>query len=134
MNLRIRGVGRALLGTLGFAATVAATGCGGSKNNYPDSSVHFDARADRNNTIDAGTRPPPAVGDGVSTLATGAAFLVGFGSDSCTNQDPPSGDRWCAFTMPSSFLGGNDLWVVNVTKAAAGTAIRCDVSDLNCLL
>ncbi len=137
MNLRTRRVSRALLGTLGFAVTVAGAGagCGGSHNNYPDSSVHFDARPGTGGgSGDAGVRPTPVVGDGVTTLASGAAFLVGVGDDSCTNQDPPSGDRWCAFTMPSNFIGGDDLWVINVTKAAAGTPIKCDVSDLNCLL
>jgi hypothetical protein len=136
MNLRTRGRCRALLGTLGIAVIVAGAGagCGGSHNNYPDSSVHFDARSGTGGgSGDAGMRPTPPVGDGVTTLATGAAFLVGIGDDSCTNQDPPSGDRWCAFTMPSTFAGGNDLWVINVTKAAAGTQIKCDVSDLNCL-
>ena len=105
------------------------------QHNYPDSSVHFDARPGTGGVSgDAGVRPTPVVGAGVTTLASGAAFLVGVGEDSCTNQDPPSGDRWCAFTMPSSFIGGDDLWVINVTKAAAGTPIKCDVSDLNCLL
>lgn len=138
MNLRTRGGSRALLGTLGIAVIVAGAGagagCGGSHNNYPDSSVHFDARPGTGGgSGDAGVRPTPAVGDGVTTLATGAALLIGSGDNSCTNQDPPSGDRWCAFTMPSTFAGGNDLWVINVTRAAAGTAIKCDVSDLNCL-
>ncbi len=143
MNLRARGSCRAIFGTLGLAVAVtgAGSGCGGGgsgggnkNNNYPDSSVHFDSSTGGNNA-DTGTRTIPPVGDGVTTLASGAAFLVGLGDNSCTNQDPPSGDRWCAFTMPSSsFLGGNDLWVIDVTKAAAGTAIRCDVSDLNCLL
>jgi hypothetical protein len=136
MNLRTRGRCRAFLGTLGIAVIVAGAGagCGGSHNNYPDSSVHFDARSGTGGgSGDAGVRPTPPVGDGVTTLATGAAFLVGSGGDSCTNQDPPSGDRWCAFTMPSTFAGGNDLWVIDVTKAAAGTQIKCDVSDLNCL-
>lgn len=135
MNLRIRGVSRALVGMLGLAVTVAGAGCGGGHNNYPDSSVHFDARPGTGGgSGDAGVRPTPVIGDRVATLASGAAFLVGSGSDSCTSQDPPSGDRWCAFTMPSNFAGGDDLWVINVTKAAAGTPIKCDVSDLNCLL
>ena len=139
MNLRTRGDSRALLGTLGMAVIVAGAGagagCGGShNNNYPDSSLNFNARPGTGGgSGGAGVRPTPAVGDGVTTLANGAAFLVGTGDNSCTNQDPPSGDRWCAFTMPSTFAGGNDLWVINVTKAAAGTAIKCDVSDLNCL-
>jgi len=136
MTLATRGDSRALLGTLGIAVIVAGAGagCGGSHNTYPDSSVHFDARSGTGGVSgDAGVRPTPPVGDGVTTLASGAALLIGVGDDSCTSQDPPSGDRWCAFTMPSTFAGGNDLWVINVSKAAAGTAIKCDVSDLNCL-
>src|SRR5262249_57230927 len=40
---------------------------------------------------------------------------------------------WCAFTKPGSQLGFDELWVINVTKAAAGTPIRCDTTDSNCL-
>jgi hypothetical protein len=136
MDLWTRGGRRAILGTIGLVVAAAVAGCGGSHNSYPDASVFFDARPDTGNTVDAGVRPPPPVGDGVKLLAPGPALLVGIGSDSCTNQDPPSGDRWCAFALPSTFLGGTDLWAINVTHAMAapGGQIHCDVSDLDCLL
>jgi hypothetical protein len=137
MDLWTRGGRRAILGTIGLVAAAAVAGCGGSHNPYPDASVFFDARSDTGNAVDAGVRPPPVVGDGVTQLAAGSALLVGLGSDSCTNQDPPSGDRWCAFALPSaSFPGRTDLWAINVSRAISLPAkqIHCDVSDLDCLL
>jgi hypothetical protein len=77
----------------------------------------------------------PSVGPGAQALVTGdQLLLVGNGPDSCTNQDPAVGDRWCAFARPSTFLGGTDLWVINVSKAVGGKAIQCNASDLDCLL
>jgi hypothetical protein len=135
MQRRTRADHRAILGTVGLAVAFGASACGGGGHGrYPDASPQFDAQGGGGSTVDAGTRPPPAVGNDVTALASGPAFLVGSGTDSCTNQDPPSGDRWCAFTLPSSFPGGDDLWVINVTQAMAGKPIKCDVSDLNCLL
>src|SRR4029079_2188926 len=51
----------------------------------------------------------------------------------CTNQVPYSTDRWCAFTKPATSLGNNELWVINATQAAAGTVIKCNTTDPNCL-
>ena len=133
MHLWTGGGRRAILGTIGLVAAAAVAGCGGSHNSYPDASVFFDGRPD-NGGAGGAVRPPPPVGDGVKVLAPGPALLIGIGSDSCTSQDPPSGDRWCAFALPSTFLGGTDLWAINVTHAIAGKQIRCDVSDLDCLL
>jgi hypothetical protein len=139
MQLRSRGGCRATLGTFGLAVVaLAAQACGSSATRYPDASVDFDAKGDAprvdtgTTTPDAGS--PPVVGPGSRALVTGPALLVGNGPDSCTNQEQATGDRWCAFARPSTFLGATDLWVVNVSKAAAGTSIKCDASDLNCLL
>ncbi|HEY2900416.1 MAG TPA: hypothetical protein VGL59_07570 [Polyangia bacterium] len=62
--------------------------------------------------------------------------LVTYDDRACTNQDPipAAGDRWCAFTKQGPSPGVFDLWVVNVTAAAAtGTVPACDGSDANCL-
>jgi hypothetical protein len=72
-------------------------------------------------------------GGSARQLVPGHVTLVGSGQDSCTNQRGATDDRWCAFTKPSMTLGLDELWVINVTKAAAGTAIKCDTLDPNCL-
>jgi hypothetical protein len=139
MDLRARGNCRAILGMFGLVATAVTSGCGGGgkgATQYPDGSVTFDTRADTTvPTPDAGgTQQPPVVGPGSQALVVGDALLVGNGPDSCTSQDPATGDRWCAFAQPSNFLGGTDLWVINVSKAVGGKAIQCNASDLDCLL
>jgi hypothetical protein len=140
MGLRVVGGRRATLGVLGFAIAVAGTGCGGGGKGFPDASVFFDGRPDGTTTgtggdgADAGTRPPPTPGVGARALFTGTSLLIGSGPDSCTNQDPASGDRWCGFAALSTFANGIDLWVINVTKAAGGQIIPCDSSNLDCLL
>src|SRR5579862_9761753 len=68
-----------------------------------------------------------------STLAVGGAIaLVGSGPDTCTNQVPASTDRWCGFAK-SSVLGTFELWVIDVTKVAAGVPVKCDGTDTSCL-
>jgi len=123
-----------------FVATslLAGTiGCGGGGKSYPEASVDFDARAERNDGPAAdgpAVVVPPTPGPGDKRLVKGTLELIGSGADTCTNQVPPSGDRWCGFARPSAILGASELWVVNVTKSAAGTAINCDApSDPNCL-
>jgi hypothetical protein len=54
------------------------------------------------------------------------------GGPPCTGEDGATGDRWCAFFAPLGTYPG-DLYVVNVTKAAAGTSITCGLADPNCL-
>jgi hypothetical protein len=127
-----------LVGAFILAAT-CTIGCGGGGKSYPEASVDFDARSDRNDaTTPSDGSPdatPPTVGPGDKLLVKGSIDLIGSGPDTCTNQVPPSGDRWCGFARPSAILGASELWVVNVTKAAAGIAINCDApsGDPNCL-
>jgi hypothetical protein len=80
--------------------------------------------------------PAPAPNMMSKTVADGRARMVGFIDDTCSNQVPASGngDRWCAFTLPDKQIGKTDLWVVNVTKVAAGTKVTCTGGDPNCLL
>jgi hypothetical protein len=137
-----------LVGT-GFVGALAL-GCssGGSNNDggkmYNDGKVNLDSPGD--NTGAAGTggtsgsggqvdAGPPSVGTGSKLIVGGSVNLIGSGSDSCTNQVPPSADRWCGFARLSSDLVDYELWVVNVTKAAQGATVMCSPSaaDPNCV-
>jgi hypothetical protein len=117
-----------------FIAAFAAGCGGGGSQKYPDATVPLDSSTPR---VDAGVDnfvPPPVPGVGSQLVVPGSAFLVGSGSNSCTNQVPAPGDRWCAYAMPNASFGTVDLWVINASKAAAGTAINCAAgSDPNCL-
>jgi hypothetical protein len=64
-------------------------------------------------------------------IAGGLARLVGTHLTACSNQ-PAGADRWCAFSRPGRVISRTELWVVNITKAVAGT-VRCDGMDSNCL-
>ncbi len=131
---------RKVLGLASVFVGIALGGCGSGNPSYPDAKLHPDAKVDGNH-VDAGTEvlPPPMAATTSKLLVPGNAVLIGSGADSCTNQDPAPGDRWCAFTRPGTTLGFNDLWVINVTKAAAvaatpgAAAIKCDTSDPSCL-
>jgi hypothetical protein len=134
-------------GIAGFA--MFAVGCGSKGvQGYNDGSIKFDSKADGTGTAgttgtagstgtmsDAGADLlPPLSGDGSRLVVAGQSFeLVGSGNDSCTNQVPYSTDRWCAFAKPATSLGNFELWVINATAAAAGTAIKCNTTDPNCL-
>src|SRR5262245_16581529 len=67
-----------------------------------------------------------------AAMPTGTlVFTGGFpalltGGPPCTWEEGATGDRWCAFIADSVTTVGNaDLFVVNVSKAAAGTSISC---------
>ena len=61
------------------------------------------------------------------------AALLDLGAP-CTNEEGATGDRWCAFIAPSAgHPTSAALFVVNVSKAAAGTSITCGATDANCL-
>lgn len=127
MNRKAPGLAFVLFGTV-------AVGCGGgSQTPYKEAGVDFDAKPDKVVETGAPEVAAPMAGDGSKLLLPGSATLIGSGPDSCTSQTPAPGDRWCAFSKPSSRLGFDELWVINVTKASAGTAIKCDTTDENCL-
>jgi hypothetical protein len=64
----------------------------------------------------------------------GSVALAGSGGDSCTHQQPAAGDRWCGTIATSTDdPERSDLWVINISRANAGVAIRCDGTDDNCL-
>jgi hypothetical protein len=129
-------------------AGLASAGCAGGRGRARDASVDGDAPAadtgagdaDASDAqpgagpeggADAAPKPPPVAGQGAALVVPGTAFLVGHGLDSCTNARPAAGDRWCAFARP----GGDrwELWVLDVTKAAAGGVVACDGTDASCL-
>src|SRR4051812_41018888 len=115
MNRTAPGLALLLVGTV-------AVGCGGgSQGPFGEAGTNFDAKPEAK--PDAGApeaKAPPMAGDGSKLVVGGSVTLIGSGTDSCTNQTPAPGDRWCAFTKPSSSLGFDELWVINVTKVAAG--------------
>jgi hypothetical protein len=133
-----------------FAALLGSliAGCGGGNSGVADASGDADAAdaglgssdADAGNDSDTGSdgadaapKPAPVASPGSRLVVPGAATLIGSGPDSCTNQVPSTGDRWCGFGRPAGAMGAQELWVLNATKAAAGVAITCDGTDDNCL-
>ena len=109
----------------------AAAGCGGGGQGYPDATVFLDGGAGRGGAGGSGQKPPPMMGAGSRLITAGSIFLVGNGPTACTRQVPATTDRWCGFAAPSTVsTNGFDLWVVNVSKAAAGATIRCDGTDV----
>jgi hypothetical protein len=61
------------------------------------------------------------------------AELLGFGP-ACTMEAGATGDRWCGFFVPAETSASEAaLFVVNVSKAAAGASITCGGADANCL-
>jgi len=99
------GAGGSLTGTAGSGTAGSATGTGGA----------------------AGS--PMATGSLV--FQGNEAALINNGPP-CTGEEGATGDRWCAFFTPLASYPG-DLYVVNVSKAAAGTEITCGTTDANCL-
>jgi hypothetical protein len=64
------------------------------------------------------------------------AVVTGDGGSGCTHQVPASGngDRWCAIAKPSRNAPAlTELWVLNVTRAAAGAVPPCDGTSPACL-
>lgn len=135
---------RKVLGLASFIVGIAVAGCGGGggQQTYPDAMIDFDAQPETTPPkVDAmpETMPAPMAAPTSKRLVEGGAMLIGSGPESCTNQEPAPGDRWCAFTQPGTALGFNELWVINVTKAAAAAttpgaaSVKCNTTDLNCL-
>jgi hypothetical protein len=63
--------------------------------------------------------------------------LSGDSITSCSHQDPPTapGDRWCVFyRRPGADGVGTELWVINLSKVAAGVTAACDGTSPHCLL
>jgi hypothetical protein len=101
----------------------------------PDLKLAFDQWQIRFEALPTPPDAPPVSTD-ARLLVPGRARLVGTHFTVCSNATPASGngDRWCAFTLPNKQIGLTDLWVIDVTKALAGTTITCDGTDQNCKL
>jgi len=77
----------------------------------------------------AGAAAPPTG----SLVFQGLSALLDAGPP-CTGEVGATGDRWCGFLANSTTVtDGTAMFVVNVSKAAAGTSITCGVTDANCL-
>jgi hypothetical protein len=63
------------------------------------------------------------------------ALLMGNRRSACTYQTPPSGNghRWRAFTLGAPTDGLAELWVIDVTQAAAGDVPTCDGNSPGCI-
>src|SRR5688500_13723816 len=135
MVLKLRGL---VLGV----ATACAAGCGSSSpatpQTYPDAQALDGAGKEVSvdaGTADGSTKPPPMSGEGNVVPPKGPAQMLANRS-SCTNEVGATGDRWCAFLARSNTsLDGMNLFVINVSRAAAGVTITCESSmgDPNCL-
>jgi hypothetical protein len=123
MDRKATGVAALLIG-------IAGVGCGGG-HDYSPSTVNHDGGS-KDAPVDT-ARAAPMASASSRRLISGLAVLVGNGPDSCTHQVPATTDRWCGFIAPSRFLGQAtyDLWVINVTRAAAGVDIVCNGSHLS---
>src|SRR5438045_2338605 len=111
MNRKLSRLACLLVGNAALSATwgAFATGCGGGES-YPDATLNPGARSDQKGDTAApdgssDVTTPPAPGPGDKRLVSGSVELIGSGADSCTNQVPPSGDRWCGFARASAILG-----------------------------
>ena len=94
-----------------------------------------DAAASDVSSPDLASQPLPADVAPAKRIVPGSAQLVGAGVSACTNQVPPTGkgDRWCAFKRPGGDGKRTELWVIDVTKAAAGQPPPCDGTSPDCL-
>jgi hypothetical protein len=98
------------LGGGGSTGTAGGGGTGGSGNT-------------------AGAAAPPTG----SLVFQGVSALLDAGPP-CTGEVGATGDRWCGFLANSTTVtDGTAMFVVNVSKAAAGTSITCGATDANCL-
>ena len=116
---------------------VGGMGCGGGSSSKPDAGGTGGGSL---GGTGLGGRGGAGGGSAGAAMPTGArvfqgtqAALLDLGAP-CTNEEGATGDRWCAIIAPSAADPTRAaLFVVNVTKAAAGTPITCGATDANCL-
>jgi hypothetical protein len=116
-------------------------GCGGGSSSKPDAGGLGGSGGGLGGSGLAGAGGPGTGGSvGGGAMPTGTRVLQGteaalldLGAP-CTNEEGATGDRWCAIIAPSPLMPTNAaLFVVNVTKVAAGTPVTCGQTDANCL-
>jgi hypothetical protein len=130
--------GLVLTGCNGSATVTVDGGVDKPTQNLGEAGMKLDSKTIDLVAVEAPPPLPPAPPPNAAskTAAKGRARLIGSLVDACSNQEPASGngDRWCAFSLPDKVIGKTDLWVINATKLANGTAITCNGTDANCLL
>src|SRR3982751_6239054 len=100
--------------------SVGSIGCGGGSS----------SKADAGGLGGTGGGASPT---GTRVLQGTSAALLDLGAP-CTNEEGATGDRWCAIIAPSALMPTNAaLFVVDVTKVAAGTPVTCGSTDASCL-
>jgi hypothetical protein len=114
-------------------------GCGGSSGGYAGTSVGIDG-----GDGGAAAGRDGAAGDGAAGasggLVTGTRVFSGtasmlFNGPSCTAEAGATGDRWCAFvTFTDATMAARSLYVVNVSRVAAGVDVPCGSAGADCLL
>src|SRR5690348_10501388 len=126
---------------IAIAISLLVVGCGGGSSSKPDGGgTGGGSLGGTGQTADGGGLTGGGGSTGAVVAPTGTAIIRGqqfalldLGAP-CTNEAGATGDRWCAFIGPSPSMPTNAaLFAVNVSKAAAGTAIDCGASDTNCL-
>ena len=119
-----------------------AGGVDGSSSGSGGIRVNFDGGGLTGGGGAAGTGATAGAGTGNTAGAMATGTLVFQGASPlllpsrlpCTFEEGATGDRWCAFLTDSvSSPGNTDLFVVNVSKAAAGVSVSCGLADANCL-
>jgi hypothetical protein len=98
-----------------------------------DAAAQADATTSTDVSRDGGADAPEPNAK-ATLLLSGRARLVGERTSACSNQVPATGDRWCAFSVPSRVLGRTELWAINLSKALGGAVPTCDGSDPGCVL
>jgi hypothetical protein len=139
MRMGLGGVALVFSASLACGRLKPATSDGGSPMApTPDTGTAPEA-APPDTSADVGIAPtgrplPADVHPAVRLLGEGA-ILMGNGKSACTHQTPASGDghRWCAVTIGAAHDGLADLWVIDVTRAAAGDVPPCDGTSTGCL-
>ena len=71
--------------------------------------------------------PPPR------RLLQGEDRMAGEGQSACSEPATPTADRFCVFYRAGAAPGATELWVINLSKAAAGKVPACDGSSPDCV-
>ena len=114
---------------------IGGLGCGGGSSAKPDAGGTGGGSLGGIGLGGAGggTGGSPAMPTGASVFQGTQASLLDLGAP-CTSEEGATGDRWCAIIAPSPTAPTSAaLFVVNVTKSAAGTPITCGATDANCI-
>jgi hypothetical protein len=101
----------------------------------PDAAAPGDARLEPDLLQPSGLPLPASVPAPRRFLSGNDRLTGGGGLGACSHQDPPSGngDRWCGFIRGTAGAATAELWVMNITRAAADGVPPCDGSSPACI-